>query len=120
MGETRVDFSIDYLEIPVSAVKQAKAFYGEAFGWQFKDYGPDYATFFDGKMYGGFTTESPAPSRGLLLVLYAKDLPAAMARIEAAGGKVVRETFDFPGGQRFHFTDPCGNELAVWSELKAA
>ncbi len=120
MGETRTDYSIDYLEIPVSDLGRAKAFYGEAFGWTFKDYGPDYATFFDGKMYGGFTTEQPAPSRGLLLVLYAKDLAAAMVQIEDAGGKVVRETFDFPGGQRFHFADPDGNELAVWSELKAA
>ena len=65
---------------------------------------------------GGFWTEVPAPARGLLLVIYASDLGAAQARIKAAGGKIVKDTFSFPGGHRFHFADPSGNELAVWSE----
>ena len=120
MANARIEYSIDYLEIPVTDLAAAKKFYGEAFGWTFKDYGPGYATFYDGKTYGGLTTDEFAPARGLLLVLYAKDLDTARTRIEAAGGKIVKETFTFPGGQRFHFADPAGNELAVWSELTAA
>lgn len=120
MGDTRIEYSIDYLEIPVSDLAAAKKFYGQAFGWTFKDYGPSYATFFDGKKYGGLTTDIPAPSTGLLLVLYARDLDEARAQVEDAGGKIIREIFDFPGGQRFHFADPSGNELAIWSELRAA
>ncbi len=120
MNKERVDYAIDYLEIPVTEMKAAKKFYGEAFGWTFKDYGPEYATFHDGRGYGGLTMDEPAPSRGLLLVLYARDLEAARERIEAAGGRIVKETFSFPGGQRFHFADPAGNVLAVWSELTAA
>lgn len=120
MAHERVDYAIDYLEIPVTDLGAAKKFYGDAFGWTFKDYGPGYATFYDGKKYGGLTTDGEAPSKGLLLVLYAKDRDKARTRIEAAGGKVVRDTFDFPGGSRFHFTDPSGNELAVWSEQTAA
>lgn len=120
MAHERIDYSIDYLEIPVTDLGVAKRFYGDAFGWTFKDYGADYATFYDGNRYGGLTTEGQAPSKGLLLVLYAKDLAAARTRIEAAGGKVVRDSFEFPGGSRFHFTDPSGNELAVWSEQTAS
>jgi len=110
------DNQIDYIELPASDIPGTKQFYTAAFGWQFTDYGTDYTSFHDGRMAGGFTTEVPAPSRGLLLVLYAADLAAAQKRITAAGGKIVKETFSFPGGRRFHFTDPNGNELAVWSE----
>jgi predicted enzyme related to lactoylglutathione lyase len=67
-------------------------------------------------MAGGFTRESPVPSHGILLVLYSTDLAAVQQKIKAAGGKIVKETFAFPGGRRFHFSDPNGHELAVWSE----
>ena len=110
------DNQIDYIELPATDIPTTKRFYDAAFGWKFTDYGTEYTSFHDGRMAGGFTTETPAPSRGLLLVLYAADLAAAQKRITGAGGKIVKEIFDFPGGRRFHFTDPNGNELAVWSE----
>ena len=110
------DNQIDYIELPAKDMAATKLFYATAFGWQFTDYGPDYTSFHDGRLAGGFTTETPAPSRGLLLVLYAADLAGAQERITAAGGRIVKETFSFPGGRRFHFTDPSGNELAVWSD----
>jgi len=110
------DNQIDYIELPATDIPTTKRFYDAAFGWKFTDYGTEYTSFHDGRMAGGFTTETPAPSRGLLLVLYAADLAAAQKRITEAGGKIVKEIFDFPGGRRFHFTDPNGNELAVWSE----
>jgi len=110
------DNQIDYIELPATDIPATKRFYEAAFGWKFTDYGTGYTSFHDGRMAGGFTTEAPAPARGLLLVLYAADLTAAQKRITDAGGKIVKEIFDFPGGRRFHFTDPNGNELAVWSE----
>jgi len=110
------DNQIDYIELPATDIPATKRFYEAAFGWKFTDYGTGYTSFHDGRMAGGFTTEAPAPSRGLLLVLYAADLAAAQKRITEAGGKIVKAIFDFPGGRRFHFTDPNGNELAVWSE----
>jgi len=110
------DNQIDYIELPAKDIPATKRFYEAAFGWKFTDYGSEYTSFHDGRMAGGFTTEAPAPARGLLLVLYAADLAAAQKRITGAGGKIVKEIFDFPGGRRFHFTDPNGNELAVWSE----
>jgi predicted enzyme related to lactoylglutathione lyase len=80
-------------------------------------FGPDYASFFDGRLAGGFTADRPAPAHGLLLVIYTSDLSAAQRKIEAAGGAIVKDTFSFPGGRRFHFMDPSGIELAVWSDV---
>lgn len=107
---------IDYVELPASNIARTKDFYTGVFGWKFEDYGPDYCSFFDGRLAGGFTTETPAPARGLLLVFYARDLAAMQERIKNAGGTIVKATFSFPGGRRFHFADPNGNELAVWSD----
>ena len=117
MGETtHRHHGIDYIEFPVTDMARAKAFYGEAFGWQFTDYGPSYCEFTDGERKGGFElAESVSPGRPLL-VLYSQDLEESQRRIEAAGGRIVKAAFDFPGGRRFHFTDPDGYELAVWSE----
>lgn len=106
---------IDYLEFAVASIPAAKRFYGQAFGWTFQDYGPDYCEFRDGRLTGGFFHGEPAPG-GALVVLYSKDLAATQAAVEAAGGEVVRPVFEFPGGRRFHFTDQDGYELAVWSE----
>lgn len=116
MSQPKPENQIDYIELPVSLIAPAKEFYGAAFGWKFEDYGPAYSSFFDGRLAGGFTTDRPAPAHGLLLVIYATDLAAAQQKIKAAGGAIVKETFSFPGGRRFHFTDPSGNELAVWSD----
>ncbi len=110
------DRRIDYIEIPVTDMAASKQFYTSAFGWTFKDYGPAYASFFDGRIGGGLTAVESASPGGVLIVLYAVDLDVALRRIQAAGGKIVKEIFSFPGGRRFHFTDPTGNELAVWSD----
>jgi len=109
----REDGKIDYVEFPGRDLTATKAFYGAAFGWAFTDYGPDYVAFEGQGTDGGFTTEPAA--EGPLVVLYANDLEAMLARVSAAGAKVTREIFSFPGGRRFHFRDPSGNELAVWS-----
>lgn len=110
----REDGKLDYLELPATALPQTKAFYDQAFGWTFVDYGPTYAAFDQG-LDGGFDADperTPTP----LPVLYAHDLEAMQARVEAAGGRIVKLIYAFPGGRRFHFTDPAGTELAVWSE----
>ena len=116
MSQAKPENQIDYLELPASDIEKTKTFYNSVFGWKFEDYGPDYASFHDGRMAGGFTTESPTPGKGVLLVIYSSDLAAVQKKVLAAGGKIVKEIFSFPGGRRFHFTDPNGNELAVWSE----
>ena len=110
------DRTINYIEFNVSDIAQSKAFYGEAFGWTFTDYGPDYCEFSDGRMKGGFDATLPVRNGGPLIVLYGSDLEGISARITDAGGEIVKPVFDFPGGRRFHFTDPDGYELAVWSE----
>lgn len=113
---TKPDNRIDYLELPALDIAATKRFYTDVFGWTFTDYGPRYSSFSDGRLDGGFTLEGAPPSRGALSVIYARDLDAAQDKIRNAGGKIVKETFSFPGGRRFHFTDPSGNELAVWSD----
>jgi predicted enzyme related to lactoylglutathione lyase len=110
----REDGKIDYIEWPASDLPAVKAFYTGAFGWSFADYGPAYAAFEGQGADGGFTSDHGPPKP--LVILYAHDLEAMQARVEAAGGKIVKPIFSFPGGRRFHFTDPSGNELAVWSE----
>lgn len=116
MSRTKPENQIDYIELPASDLPRTKEFYSTVFGWKFEDYGPDYTSFVDGRLSGGFTNDRPAPASGLLLVIYASDLAATEAKVEAAGGKIAKEIFSFPGGRRFHFLDPNGNELAVWSE----
>jgi predicted enzyme related to lactoylglutathione lyase len=117
MSQLKPEKQIDYVEIPVKDMARTKEFYGTVFEWKFEDYGTDYTSFFDGRLRGGFTMERPAPAQGLLLVIYAGDLVAFQKKIEAAGGKIVKDIFSFPGGRRFHFLDPNGNELAVWSDI---
>lgn len=114
---TENDRRIDYIEFPMADIEGAKRFYKAVFGWEFTDYGPDYTSFHDGRLGGGFRAQSPVPNGGPLVVIYATNLGTMEAKVQAAGGSIVRETFSFPGGKRFHFTDPSGNELAVWSDL---
>lgn len=116
LAQARHDRRIDYVEIPVPDIGRAKAFYGKAFGWSFTDYGPDYASFSDGRLSGGLREEKQPAGAGVLVVLYAADLTALRNAVVAAGARITREIFDFPGGRRFHFTDPGGTELAVWSD----
>jgi predicted enzyme related to lactoylglutathione lyase len=110
------DNRIDYVEFNVSSISASKDFYGKAFGWTFTDYGPDYCEFNDGRLRGGFTTEGSRIPGGPLIVLHAVNLEATLQGILKAGGLLRRSIFDFPGGRRFHFSDPDGYELGVWSE----
>lgn len=107
---------IDYIEFSATDIAATKAFYTAVFDWKFEDYGPNYTSFSDGRISGGFAKTESKPLRGALTVIYAVDLSATEAKIHVSGGKIVKPIFSFPGGRRFHFTDPNGNELAVWSE----
>lgn len=108
---------LDYLEMPATGGKidLVKSFYAAAFGWSFTDYGPTYAAFNEG-LDGGFQADAAEAPGKPLPVLYAADIEAALAAVESAGGQIVHPIFAFPGGRRFHFADPAGNELAVWSD----
>ena len=116
------DLQIDYIEFPATDIEATKRFYEQVFGWKFQDYGPDYTSFLDGRLAGGFNKDAhpaaPSDSKasGPLIVIYAASLEEIYGEVKTAGGKIVKEIFGFPGGRRFHFTDPNGNELAVWSE----
>lgn len=116
MTRSENDSRIDYIEMGVADIERSKTFYGDVFGWTFTDYGPTYCEFSDGRLKGGFTTAVEPEPGGPLVVLYGDDLVAMQDRIEAAGGQIIKAVFDFPGGQRFHFVDPDGYELAVWTK----
>jgi uncharacterized protein len=107
------DGAIDYIELPVSGLPAVKEFYAAAFGWRFVDYGPDYASFEGAGVDGGFNGADKLPAP--LVILYAHDLEAMQAKVEGAGGRIVQAIFSFPGGRRFHFADPAGNVLGVWT-----
>ena len=104
---------IDYVELPGGRLDETRRFYGAAFGWRFVDYGPTYVAVEGAGLDAGFHSEPGAVEKPLV-ILYAEDLEAMQADVEAAGGRVVKPIFSFPGGRRFHFQDPAGNELAVW------
>ena len=107
---------IDYIEFSVTDMAEAQRFYGSAFGWSFKDYGPAYAGIHGSDREIGGLMVVPSVSRGgPLVVLFSENLDASLRSVRAAGGSITKEPFVFPGGRRFHFTDPSGNELAVWS-----
>ena len=112
----RKDYAVNYLELMAPNVADSKKFYSTAFGWTFTDYGPDYSSFTSGQVDGGFSKESPSRSGAPLVILYASKLEEAQKKVESAGGKIVKPIFSFPGGRRFHFSDPAGNELAIWSD----
>ena len=111
-----VHHAIDYIEIGVPDVEVGKAFYAAAFGWEFNDYGPGYAGIRrpDGGESGGLSGQGAAPRGGPLVLLWSADLDATAGAVTAAGGEVVQGPYAFPGGRRFHFLDPAGNELGVW------
>lgn len=116
MNQARRDRCIDYVEFPTTNMDRTKKFYTGLFGWRFTDYGPDYASFNDGRLDGGFAVAAEVKTGSPLVVIYVADLEGLIPRVKACGGRIVRETFEFPGGRRFHFTDPSGNELAAWSD----
>ena len=111
----RQDGKVDYVEFPGDPVGDVKRFYAQAFGWAFTVYGPTYAAFNEG-LDGGFDGDAAEASKAPLVVLYATDLEAMEARVRAACGQILKPIYSFPGGRRFHFRDPAGNELAAWSE----
>lgn len=108
---------LDYLEMSATGatLDSTKAFYSAAFGWSFINYGPTYAAFDEG-LDGGFQADSSEAPAAPLPVLYSGELEATLAAVEAAGGTILKPIFTFPGGRRFQFRDPAGNELAVWGE----
>ncbi len=110
----RENGKIDYVEQPGGSLPATKAFYAEAFGWSFTDYGPGYAAFSEG-LDGGFDGDA-AGLKVPMVILYSTDLEAMLAKVTAAGGTITRPIFDFPGGRRFQFKDPAGNELGVWGD----
>ena len=111
---SKENFKIDYVELPVVDIERAKTFFGGAFGWTFIDYGENYCEFCDGRIKGGFARTNEVVSGGPLIVLYHDDLPEIQNRILAAGGSITTETFSFPGGERFEFSDPEGHIWGVW------
>ncbi|MBV1857955.1 MAG: VOC family protein [Nannocystaceae bacterium] len=109
--------AIDYIELSAPDLAAAKAFYGSAFGWEFNDYGPEYAGIRGTEReQGGIAKGEPKGQGGPLVILYSENLEATLKAVTAAGGTISVPPFEFPGGRRFHFTDPGGNELGVWSE----
>lgn len=117
------DHTIDYIELPAADFNAAKAFYKKVFHWTFTDYGEEYTAFTDGRLDGGFYRSeqcSRSANGAALVVFYVRDLEATRQQVVDAGGTIVKDIFSFPGGRRFQFADPNGNELAVWSAQQAA
>ncbi len=116
---TSLERTIDYIEIPSRDLAASKQFFSALFGWHFVDYGPDYASFDDGRTVGGFFTSEKVAAivtGSVLVVFYQSDLEACQAKVQSLGGRITKEVFSFPGGRRFHFAEPGGGEFAVWSE----
>jgi len=112
-----VHHHFNYIELPATDLMAMKTFYGEAFGWTFQDWGDTYVAIHGSGVEGGFDGDQKRkPSRsGALVILYSDNLEASLDAVRSAGGEISVEPFPFPGGRRFHFVDPCGNELAVWT-----
>ncbi len=110
------DGSLDYIELPAPDIAASKRFYGQVFGWTFTDYGPDYVAFVAHGRDGGLDAgRKVVMEGGALVVLYANDLDAIEKKVAATGAEIT-EHHEFPGGRRFHFRDPNGNEIAVWTK----
>lgn len=107
---------IDYVEFKAIDLKKIKSFYSKAFAWKFTDYGSGYVAFEESGLQGGFEKTNEKIVNGALVVLYHQDLKSLIDKVSKAGGKITKDIFSFPGGKRFQFIDPSGNELAVWSE----
>ncbi len=111
---------INYLEFPANNIPATKTFFETVFNWAFEDFGPDYTAFSNQGLDGGFFTSnlsSTTQNGAALTIFYSKDIHSTQSKIEQAGGIITQTIFAFPGGQRFHFTEPSGNEFAVWSDI---
>ena len=107
---------INYVELYANDLIKVKTFYSEAFGWTFTDYGPDYTAFSNSGLEGGFEKTGKPIVNGALVVLFHSNLEVIKSKVMDCGGQVTVDIFTFPGGRRFHFMDPAGNELAIWSD----
>ncbi len=113
---------INYVEFPAKDMEATKQFFISAFGWSFVDYDPEYTAFSNAGIDGGFyksDLSSSAEKGSVLVVLYSGDLEESQMKVEKSGGKIIKSIFSLPGGCRFHFADPSGNELAIWSDKNA-
>ncbi len=113
---------INYLEFPSRDLGATKSFFSAVFSWEFQDYGPDYVAFSEAAVDGGFYKSDLAArteAGSALVVFYSNDLANTQSKIENSGGQIVKPIFSFPGGRRFHFTEPGGCEFAVWSDVDA-
>lgn len=110
------DNQINYVEFKANDLEKIKNFYHQAFNWTFTDYGPGYAAFSSSGLDGGFEKTDESIINGALIILYHQDLDIIKSKIIETGGKISKDIFSFPGGHRFHFIDPAGNELAIWSD----
>lgn len=119
----KVHHEINYIELSATDIAAAKQFYHSAFEWQFNDYGPEYTGVRkrdgDGEC-GGICRVEQVETGGPLVILYSIDLESSLSRVQKAGGRITKGIFSFPGGRRFHFSDPSGNVLAVWSDKTPA
>ncbi len=112
---------INYVEFPAKDIEATRNFFTKAFGWSFVDYGPDYTAFSDEGIDGGFFRADLSASTkngSALIVFYSEDLNQTQAKVEAAGGVILQPIYSFPGGRRFHFAEPSGNEFSVWSDVE--
>ncbi len=110
---------INYVEYPSKDLVATKDFFTKAFGWSFVDYGEEYAAFSNEGLDGGFykaDLSSSAKMGSGLLVFFSDDLEKTQDKIDKSGGEIIHPIFSFPGGRRFHFSEPSGNEFAVWSD----
>lgn len=110
---------INYVEFPSGDLEATKSFFKDVFGWSFQDYGPEYTAFSNAGLEGGFYKSDLTASTedgSALVVLYSENLEQTLDKVRKAGGSITKEIFSFPGGRRFHFKEPGGSELAVWSD----
>ena len=107
---------INYVEFKAKDLETIKQFYSDCLGWEFTDYGPTYVAFSNSGLEGGFEKSEKPVTNGALIVLYHEHLEKAQEQIMQSNGRISKDIFSFPGGRRFHFIDPAGNELAIWSD----
>ena len=107
---------INYIEFKSTDLNETKQFYNKAFGWKFTDYGPTYTAFSDSGLEGGFEHTDEPINNGVLVVLHHDNLETIKEKVMGLGAKISVDIFSFPGGRRFQFFDPSGNELAIWTE----
>ena len=113
---------INYVEFPSKNIPETKAFFENVFAWSFEDFGPEYTAFSGEGLDGGFFKSDQCSSTingSALVVFYSSNIESTLAKVLEAGGSIEKPIFSFPGGRRFHFREPSGNELAVWSDVSA-